>query len=147
MGQHTIFTRPVSAARGPAPPFLPRSDGGLQALLILQPLLLSTLLQQGHGSLLLASCQALLRQALHGQSALVLAARRPPPPAWHLLMRPCHAVCGFRHDLCEHSVPAVYTMTDINSDAFIKMVRQYGRLRWTHRSAVVSRHACNCTAG
>jgi len=95
---HTVFTRPVSAARRSAPPFLSRSNGGLQALLIFHPLLLSALLQQSHSSLLLTSCQALLCQALHGQGALVLAAWGPSPPAWYLLMGPCIPATVFMKD-------------------------------------------------
>ena len=94
---HTVFSRPVSAARRPAPPFLSRRNAGLQALLIFHPLLLSALLQQSHGGLLLTSCQALLCQALHGQGALVLAAWRPSPPAWYLLMGPCITATVFNN--------------------------------------------------
>lgn len=81
--------RPILAARRPAAALLAGGYGSLQVGLILVPLLLSTLLEQGHGSLLLASSQALLCQALHGKGALVLAARGAPPPAWYLLMWPC----------------------------------------------------------
>ena len=88
---HTIFSGPVPAARRSAPPLLAGSHGSLQALLILYPLLLSPLLEEGHGGLLLAGSEALLGQALHGQGALVLAPRGPPPPPRHLLVEPCHA--------------------------------------------------------